>query len=128
MTVKEDFISASLKSEVAGVSENDFAKPLRYIEPEFDPESDKDVQILFDENFFNHVFAYMYQSKHVYGVRKLVLTALAEVLPREYLTFLPIIESTVMPKIADKVMPGLLKAYPKAKQVDMRCDFQKKDL
>jgi len=43
MKINEDLISASFKSEVQGVSEKTFAKPLRYIEPEFDPESDKDV-------------------------------------------------------------------------------------
>jgi len=84
--------------------------------------------LVFDENYFNHIFAYMYQSKHVYGVRKLVLTKVAELLGEKYIAMLPLIEAAVVPKIADKIFPGLLKAHPKTKQIDMRCDFQKKDL
>lgn len=46
----------------------------------------------------------------------------------QFAAMLPIVETTVMPKIADKIFPGLMKAHPKAKQVDMRCDFNKKEL
>lgn len=73
LELTSEYIEMSFMSEVYGVSQAKFHTELREIEPQFDDKSDKDVEILLDENYINHIFAYLYSSEKEYGLRQILL-------------------------------------------------------
>lgn len=121
--ITEEFMEFDFQSDVKGVDQQHFPKPLRYIEPEFDQTSDMDVQITLDENYINHIFAYMYHSDTIYGLRSMLMDNLfTDDSPIK--NFLPIFEQGLTKLLLTNYIPGLSKAFPKAKNVDIRCDFR----
>lgn len=71
------------------------------------------------------MLAFMFHTPKTYGLRKIVLNKMSDVLGDTFMQVMPIVESVVSPKLAKILLPSLLDTYPKIRNIDLRCDFNK---
>jgi hypothetical protein len=126
--MEEENISITLRSEVKGISEDVFETPLRTITPKLDENSEKDVQIVFDENLVNHVFAFLFNTNQIWGARRFFLEKVAEALG-DFKAVINLIEPLFVQFFVSKALPELHNIAGKdVYNVDFRCDFLKDHL
>jgi hypothetical protein len=122
----EEAVGATFKSEVVGIDDQ-ASKPLRTVYPDLDTESEKMFQMAVDENFFNHIFAFLFHSKRVYGARNMLLGKVSEMLG-DFNSVITLIEPLFVEYVASRVIPQLKTLKKDVNNIDVRCDFNKESL
>lgn len=114
----------TFQSELKGVSEDVFTKPLKQKNLKQTKRTNRDVQILFDENYINHIFAYLFESKQEYSIRDFIMSRLTRSVKGAFYDNLPIIEVGVTQALSEKI-PGMKKGV---KAIDLKCNFNRGNL
>eukprot|EP00347_Sterkiella_histriomuscorum_P009557 403340748 len=122
----DEFIEMSFENELEGADHSEFGTQLRKIYPQFSdlPEWKQDLQMVFDENFINHLLLSLYHNNKVFSLRDLVL----KVVPKKYQNALLLISNLFMTTTLYPIFPDLVKDFNHGKLVDIRCGFSRQFL
>ncbi len=82
MKLTDEYLEMDFTNELYGVDHSDFSEKLRKIYPQFsdDPEFAQDLQMVFDENFLNHLLLSLLHNEKVFSLRDLLL----RIVPEQY--------------------------------------------
>lgn len=80
MTLKDDKVFMDFKTEFTGRDLSEAKHKLRDIEPSFsdDPEHERDVQVVFDENQINHFLYTMLYAEKPFSLSDVLVSFLPE--------------------------------------------------
>jgi len=123
MLLQDDYLEMGIMSELYGGDHGQFKETLRRVDPTFSQSDDfrKDVQIVFDENFINHIFLGLFYTNKEYSLREFIL----EMVPTKFKSYLMMAQSLIQTSTLSYFIPDILKEFEPGKQVDIRCGFSK---
>ncbi|CDW83288.1 UNKNOWN [Stylonychia lemnae] len=121
--LKEEYLEISFTSELEGVDHGEFSEKLRKIYPQFtDVEGWKqDIQMVFDENFLNHMFLSLFHTNTVFSFRDIAM----KMIPAKYQNTALLISNLLMTTTLYPIVPDIVKEFEHGKLVDLRCGFSK---
>lgn len=121
--INEDNIDLRFTSEMIGADHAVFHDHLRENIVSFTNNEafKKDIELVIDENFFNHIALGLFYSQEVYSLREFV----QNLVPENYRKFMNLATMVVTTKTVGNFFPWVAEAFPDNRQLDIRCGFSK---